>query len=105
MTSEPRPLKLQPTHEVKNQPPPLVGYNLFTTDKALAEALQREGGGWDKERISAFGQLLGTEDVIALGAAANKSTPVLHTHDRFGERRDEIEYHPAWHELLRISMG
>jgi putative acyl-CoA dehydrogenase len=103
MTSEPRPFKLEPTHEVKNQPPPLVNYNLFTGDKALAEALHREGGGFAEARLTAFGKLLGSEDVIALGPLANRNPPVLHTHDRYGNRRDEVEFHPAWHELLRIS--
>jgi putative acyl-CoA dehydrogenase len=90
---------------VKNQPPPLVGYNLFTTDAALVEGLRREGGAFAEDEATAFGALLGSEETIALGFAANKYTPVLHTHDRFGQRRDEVEFHPAWHELMRISMA
>jgi putative acyl-CoA dehydrogenase len=93
------------THEVKNQPPPLVGYNLFTSDVALVEGLRREGGAFAEEEVTAFGALMGSEETIALGFAANKFTPVLHTHDRFGRRRDEVEFHPAWHELMRISMA
>lgn len=105
MSSGPMPLKLYPTHEVKNQPPPLVGYNLFITDRALQEGVEREGGGFAAEKLRAFGELVGTDDVMALGALANRNLPVLHTHDRYGNRRDEVEYHPAWHELMRLSMA
>jgi putative acyl-CoA dehydrogenase len=93
------------THEVRNQPPPLVGYNLFTTDAALVEGLRREGGAWAEEQVTSFGARMGSEEAFALGHAANASTPVLHTHDRYGNRRDEVEFHPAWHELMRISMA
>jgi putative acyl-CoA dehydrogenase len=93
------------THEVTNQPPPLVGYNLFSTDQALIEALHREGGGWAEDQARTFGQTMGTEEVIQLGFAANENPPVLRTHDRYGNRRDVVEFHPAWHELLRIAMS
>jgi putative acyl-CoA dehydrogenase len=93
------------THEVKNQPPPLVGYNLFTSDAALVEGLRREGGAFAEDEATAFGALMGSEETLALGFAANKNTPVLHTHDRFGQRRDEVEFHPSWHELMRLSMA
>ncbi len=92
------------THEVFNQPPPLVDYNLFTSDPPLAEALQREGAGWAEEQVGEFGRMLGTEEAIAWGFQANEYEPVLHTHDRFGQRRDEVEFHPAWHNLMRLSI-
>lgn len=108
-SNEPSSTSLPPltltTHEVKNQPPPLAGYNLFTSDAALVEGLRREGGAFAEDEVVAFGALCGTEETIALGFAANKFTPVIQTHDRFGERRDEVEFHPAWHELMRISMA
>jgi putative acyl-CoA dehydrogenase len=91
------------THEILNQPAALVDYNLFSTDQVLGECLRREGGGWACERAHEFGRLLGTEEVIRWGFQANENPPVLQTHDRFGHRRDEVEYHPAWHELVGLS--
>lgn len=93
------------THEVKNQPPPLANYNMFTTDTPLTDALRREGGAFAEADLCVFGELLGREDTLQLGFTANKHTPILHTHDRYGRRRDEVEYHPAYHELMRISMA
>jgi putative acyl-CoA dehydrogenase len=93
------------THEVVNQPPPLAGYNLFTSDPALMEAVERECAAWAKPRLEAFGGVLGTEDWIRRGFQANEYPPVLETHDRFGHRRDEVEFHPAWHELMTLSIG
>jgi putative acyl-CoA dehydrogenase len=92
------------THEVLNQPPPLVNYNLFATDSILASALEREGAGWAKPQAEDFGRLVGTEEAIRWGFHANENPPVLHTHDRFGHRADEVEFHPAWHELMRLSI-
>ena len=93
------------THEVLNQPPPLVNTNLYLDDPVLTAAVAREGGGWAHERIAAFGELLGTETAQRWAAEANEHEPRLHTHDRFGNRRDEVEFHPAWHELMRSSIG
>jgi putative acyl-CoA dehydrogenase len=88
------------THEVVNQPPPLVDYNVFETDRPLVEAVRREGGEWAEARISAVGALAGEARTIELGALANEHPPKLRTHDRFGNRVDEVEFHPAWDELL-----
>ncbi len=93
-----------PTHEVLNQPPPLVDYNLFERDRELMEAVSREGASWAHSSLHEFGKQLGSEPVIRWGFEANENPPVLHTHDRFGNRRDEVEFHPAWHELMRLSM-
>jgi len=90
--------------EVLNQPPPLVDYNLFTSDRTLREAVAREGGGWACAQLEAFGQRLGTAEVMHWAAQANENPPVLHTHDRYGRRRDEVEFHPAWHNLMRLSV-
>jgi putative acyl-CoA dehydrogenase len=87
-------------HEVVNQPPPLVDYNLFEADRPLREAVRREGAEWAEQRISAVGAYAGSERAQALGALANENGPKLKTHDRFGHRVDEVEFHPAWHELL-----
>jgi putative acyl-CoA dehydrogenase len=92
-----------PTHEVLNQPPPLEGYNVFLEDRALREGLAREGGEWAEERCRRLGAIAGGE-AIAWGYQANAHPPVLRTHDRFGNRIDEVEFHPAWHALMRTSV-
>src|SRR5438445_7481040 len=93
-----------PTHEVLDQPPPLEGYNLFATDRALTEGVRREGAAWAEERLLSLGQLAGGE-ALAWGVEANANPPVLRTHDRYGHRIDEVEFHPAWHALLRLAVG
>ena len=90
--------------EVRNQPPPLVNYNLFTSDRALRDAVSREGGGWACAQLEELGRRLGTAEVIEWAAQANENPPVLHTHDRYGHRRDEVLFHPAWHNLMRVSV-
>jgi putative acyl-CoA dehydrogenase len=93
------------THEDLNQPPPLVGYNAFTADRALVEAVERHGGAWAKDRLAEVGRLVGGERVQTLARQANRFTPELRTHDRFGRRIDEVEFHPAWHELMELVWG
>ncbi len=92
------------THRVENQPPALENYNLFTSDVALREAVSREGGAWGFDRLTRFGAVAGSAQVIAWGFQANRNPPVLRTHDRFGHRIDEVEFHPAWHELMKIGV-
>jgi putative acyl-CoA dehydrogenase len=92
------------THEVINQAPPLEGYNVFEQDAALVEALEREGGGWGHERARALGEIAGGEG-IEWGRQAEQNKPVLHTHDRYGHRIDEVEYHPAYHRLMDVSVS
>ena len=91
------------THEVQNQVPPLEGYDVFSADRALGEALGREGGGWAEDQARRLGRIAGGE-ALAWGFQANANTPVLRTHDRFGHRIDEVEYHPAWHALMRTAV-
>jgi putative acyl-CoA dehydrogenase len=86
-----------------NQPPPLAGYNLFTQNRPLAEALEREGAGWAAGRATAFAETLGGEPA-EWARLANEHPPKLRTHDRFGTRIDEVEFHPAWHGLMRTSI-
>ncbi len=88
-----------------NQPPPLVDYNLFDADAPLREALEREGGSWAQDMIRELGRLAGTEEAIAWGFQANANPPQLRTHDRFGNRIDEVEFHPAWHRLMEVAIG
>src|SRR3989442_4040601 len=92
------------THDVLNQPPPLQGYTVFGEDRALAECLRREGAGWAEDRALRLGRIAGGEP-IAWGIQANAHPPVLRTHDRYGHRIDEVEFHPAWHELMRLAVA
>jgi putative acyl-CoA dehydrogenase len=87
-----------------NQPPPLTGYDLFGENRPLVEALEREGGGAWLGRAHALGEALGGEP-LELGRLANEHPPTLRTHDRFGERIDEVEFHPAWHELMTLAVA
>ena len=93
------------THAVFNQPPPLEDYNVFAADRPLAEALSREGAEWAEERARSFGEIVGRRETIAWGFQANENRPVLRTHDRAGNRIDEVEFHPAWHSLLNLAVG
>jgi putative acyl-CoA dehydrogenase len=92
------------THEVTNQPPPLENYNVFEADTVLKESVDREGADWALERISAAGALAGRADIIRKGFEANQNPPRLRTHDRYGNRIDEVEFHPSWHELLGLAV-
>ena len=87
-----------------NQPPPFEGRNLFAIDDALQDAVAREGAAWARERLLAWGERLGSGDMLELAARANRFPPELHTHDRFGNRIDEVIFDPAWHELMTLAM-
>jgi putative acyl-CoA dehydrogenase len=91
------------THEVFNQAPPLENVNFYTQDIPLREAVAREGGGWGEERLKKYGAIAGSE-LIPLGFQANLHKPVLKTHDRYGHRIDEVEFHPAYHRLMQYSI-
>ncbi len=99
------PLATLATHEVTNQPPPLEDYNIFDRDAPLREALEREGAGWAAKQAREFGAVLGSARVIELGHLANRHTPEPRLFDRFGHRIDEVEYHPAYHELMTLAIG
>jgi putative acyl-CoA dehydrogenase len=92
------------THEVRNQVPELVGHNP-ADDQALLEGLHREGAGWAEGSVRALGEAVGDARVQHWARQANDNPPVLHTHDRYGHRLDEVEFHPAWHNLMRLSVG
>ncbi len=89
-----------PTHEVTNQPEPLVGYNAFDADLALGEALEREGGSWGIDRVRDLGAVAGSEQAREHGRRAERNEPRLETHDRYGHRIDRIDYDPSWHWLV-----
>ncbi|MFJ8672501.1 acyl-CoA dehydrogenase family protein [Streptomyces sp. NPDC093589] len=91
------------THEVVNQAPPLSGFS--TADEpALGEALRREGAGWGEREVSELGALAGSEAVQDQARWAEEQPPRLRTHDRFGHRVDEVEFHPAWHQLMTVAV-
>jgi putative acyl-CoA dehydrogenase len=87
----------------RNQPPPLEGFDLFTQNRPLVESLRREGGSAWEARASALGVELGGEP-LEWGRIANTHPPVLRSHDRYGERLDEVEFHPAWHSLMTLGV-
>ena len=94
-----------PAEEALNQVPTLTHYNLFTSDATLVKAVERGGAAWAHQQISELGALLGTEEAQRWGFDANENHPVLHTHDRLGNRRDEVVFHPSWHNLMRTSIA
>jgi putative acyl-CoA dehydrogenase len=91
------------THEVTNQPPPLAGYDA-SDDPALLEALRREGAEWAEPELRHLGRLAGGEQAQENGRLANEHPPRLRTHDRYGHRVDEVEFHPAWHDLMATAI-
>ena len=93
------------THAVTNQPPPLVDYDVFSTDAALSEAVARYDGSHALPELSGLGQLAGSALAQGWGEDANRYPPVLHTHDRYGHRVDEVDYHPAYHQLLSTAVS
>jgi putative acyl-CoA dehydrogenase len=92
------------THEVSNQPPPLVDYDVFSTDEALVEGVQRHNAAWAIEDLAALGRRAGSEECQRWGREANIYPPRLVTHDRYGHRIDEVEFHPAWHDLMTVAI-
>ena len=93
------------THEVMNQATPFIGHNAFTGDRLLGEIAAREKLGWAHPLLAEAGTVVASERVAELARNANRHTPELRSHDRFGHRRDEIVFHPAWHELMTLAIG
>ena len=91
------------THTVHNQVPPLEDWDVFSSHTALVEAVEREGASWVRPRAAQLGRLIGGEPQ-QWGVLANENRPVLHTHDRYGNRLDEVEFHPAWHQLMSLGV-
>ena len=92
------------THAVTNQVPPLRDHNPATSP-VLIEALIREGGEWGLDEVTELGAIAGGDTARRWGDLAERNRPVLHTHDRYGHRIDEIEYDPAYHELMRTAIS
>ncbi len=99
-----RPRTRLETHEVSNQPPPFEDVNLFTSDRALVSAVEQAGAGLHKERLSAFGARTGSAEVAEWAMQANRNPPQLKSFDRYGQRIDEVEFHPAYHELMKLGL-
>ncbi|MFI5795773.1 DNA alkylation response protein [Streptomyces sp. NPDC051677] len=107
MTSTPAPAQPQPTyatHDVTNQPPPLTPYDA-SEDIALLEGLRREGAGWAEEGVRRLGLRAGSAEAQEWAEQANVHEPVLRTHDRYGNRVDEVDFHPSWHHLMRAAVA
>ncbi|MDJ0393920.1 acyl-CoA dehydrogenase family protein [Rhodococcus sp. G-MC3] len=92
------------THTVSNQVPDLVPYDT-SEDASLLEGLRREGAEWAEEDVRELGDLAGSAEAQEWGRLANEYPPVLHTHDRFGNRVDEVEFHPHWHNLMSVAVA
>jgi putative acyl-CoA dehydrogenase len=103
MTTLPR-TDTRDTHEVINQSEPFVDVNLFDSDVALQEAIEREGGSWGVDRMRDFGQVAGSAEADEHRRRAQRNIPQLHQHDRFGHRVDEVEYDPSMHWMLRLGV-
>src|SRR5215204_6053513 len=93
------------THEVTNQVPPLAGHDPIAGDAALAEACVRHADRATLDSLAQLGRLAGSEQAQEWGRLANENPPRLRTHDRYGRRIDEVEFHPAWHELMRTAFA
>jgi len=94
-----------PTHEVLNQVPPLEGYNLYTADAALQEAVQREGAGAHTRVLIDYGAWLGTSEAAELARRANVRPPIAEQFDRLGNRVDKVFYDDAWHAFMKQAMA
>ncbi|HEV3378703.1 MAG TPA: acyl-CoA dehydrogenase family protein [Thermoleophilaceae bacterium] len=92
------------THDVLNQAPPIIPYNVFEADLPLREALEREGGGWGVDRLRDTGQLAGSAEALEHSERAEHNEPILRTHDRYGNRIDEVDLDPSWHWCLRQAI-
>ncbi|MET9765316.1 acyl-CoA dehydrogenase family protein [Streptomyces sp. NPDC006372] len=104
-TIEEQPARTGPaTHDVTNQAPPLAPYDA-SDDRALLEGLRREGAGWAEEELRRLGRRAGSAQAQEWADLANRHEPELRTHDRYGNRVDEVEFHPSWHHLMRTAIA
>ena len=96
---------LAATHEVFNQPTELADYNLYAADRALREAVAREGAAWAQAGLLEFGRRIGAAGYLELGRLANQYPPEFEPNDRFGHRTDLVRFHPAYHALMRTAIA
>jgi putative acyl-CoA dehydrogenase len=93
------------THDVLNQPPALADYDVYESDPVLQDVVRTFHAEWAEQKLRDAGQVIGSARVQELARQANRQLPELRTHDRFGNRVDRIEFHPAWHELMTLAVG
>ncbi|HEX2498958.1 MAG TPA: acyl-CoA dehydrogenase family protein [Actinomycetes bacterium] len=93
------------THQVFNQTPPLAGYDAFAADHCLVESITRAGPEDAVADLADFGRLAGSAEAQQWAADANAYPPVLRSHDRYGHRIDEVDFHSSWHRLMEVSVG
>src|SRR5215211_2812886 len=93
------------THEVLNQPGAFENYNAYSGDKPLVEAVRMFGADWATDHLERAGTTVGSQKIQSLARQANRHLPELRTHDRFGDRIDLVEFHPAYHELMSLIYG
>ena len=93
------------THEVTNQVPELVDYNLYLTDKPLQEGVAREGAQWHTASLTDYGAQLGLKETAMLAHDANRYRPEFDAFDRWGKRVDRVSFHPAWHHFMRMAFA
>jgi len=96
--------RTSPIHAVTNQAPPLEEYDLYAADTVLRQAVGRQGGDWADDELHEVGRRAGSAECIAWGYAANRFPPELRAFDRYGDRIDEVEFHPTWHQLLSFAV-
>lgn len=99
-----KPLANLSTHQVINMPPYLGDQDLWGNDVALQEGIEREGGGWAVGKLAAFGPVAGAAETSAKSEQANRYPPEMKAFDRYGMRINQVEYHPAYHDLMRIAI-
>ncbi|MFF1308235.1 DNA alkylation response protein [Streptomyces sp. NPDC058307] len=104
MVSPPAPDQPAATHAVTNQPVPLAPYDA-SDDPVLLEGLRREGADWAEEGLRRLGLRAGSAEAQEWADQANRHEPVLRTHDRYGNRVDEVDFHPSWHHLMRTAVA
>ncbi len=92
------------THQVSNQPPPFENANLFKTDAALKGVVKHHGGASHVDALSEFGARCGSAETIEWARLANENPPKLKSFDRYGHRLDEVEFHPAYHQLMKLGL-
>ena len=93
------------THLVENQPPPLENYEAYCDDLALKEAVHREGAGWAEASLESFGKTTGSREKIDWGIYANANKPIFASHSQYGQRIDEVTFHPSYHQLMSDSKA
>src|SRR4030088_446492 len=91
--------------EVLNQPPPLEDYDAYSSDAWLKAAVRRAGVSWIEGAAVNLGRYVGSAGAPQHPALANRNAPVLHSHDRYGKRIDEVDYHPSYHQLMERAIG